>query len=73
MPRMTGTDLALKLLAIRPDIPIILCTGHSELINEKRARRMGIAAFLMKPVRLNTFSAVIRRLLDAKKPDDADH
>ena len=49
MPNMTGDRLALKLMKIRPDIPIILCTGFSEKITEAKAKGMGIRKFIMKP------------------------
>jgi len=50
MPGMTGFDLAGEVLRIRPNLPIILCTGYSNLINEKAAKQIGIKAFIMKPV-----------------------
>ena len=43
MPDMTGTDLALKILRLRPDMPIVLCTGFSELISEEKAKSLGIS------------------------------
>ena len=48
MPGMTGIELAKEVMTIRPDIPIILCTGFSELIDEKHAKEMGIREFVMK-------------------------
>ena len=65
MPAMTGVDLARKMLDIRPDIPIILCTGYSNLISEEQAGSMGIKGFAMKPLIKKDFSALIRRTLDA--------
>lgn len=50
MPGMTGVDLALNLLQKRPELPIILCTGYSSLINEQLARSHGIKGFAMKPM-----------------------
>ena len=50
MPLMTGEELCKKLLEIRPDVPIILCTGFSYTINKEKAERLGIRAFLMKPL-----------------------
>ncbi len=49
MPAPTGMELAMEIKAVRPDIPIILCTGFSDLINEAKARESGIDAFLLKP------------------------
>jgi len=64
MPKMTGAKLAEKLIRIRPDIPIILCTGHSSLIDEERARQLGIAAYMMKPVPMSKIAKTIRKLMD---------
>ena len=51
-------------MAIRPDIPIILCTGFSEQIDERKAREMGISAFVMKPIVMGEMAATIRRVMD---------
>jgi CheY-like chemotaxis protein len=50
MPGMTGFDLARKALHLRPDIPVILCTGYSNLVNEQAAQQAGIRGFIMKPL-----------------------
>jgi signal transduction histidine kinase/ActR/RegA family two-component response regulator len=50
MPKVAGTELSKKLLEIRPNIPIILLTGHSELINETQRKDLGICAYLEKPI-----------------------
>jgi two-component system, cell cycle sensor histidine kinase and response regulator CckA len=49
-PEMTGILLARKLLQIRPDIPIILCTGYSDLVTKDYTRELGIRVLLMKPL-----------------------
>ena len=64
MPTMTGTQLAMEALTIRPDIPIILSTGFSEFIDAKQAKAIGIKEFLMKPVDKQTLATVIRNVLD---------
>ncbi|MCF8145873.1 MAG: PAS domain S-box protein [Deltaproteobacteria bacterium] len=64
MPHMTGKDLAKELMAIRPDIPIILCTGFSEQIDEDIAREMGIRAFVPKPIAMHEMAHAIRKALD---------
>ncbi|MFH1983147.1 MAG: cache domain-containing protein [Pseudomonadota bacterium] len=64
MPEMTGKALAEALIAIRPDIPIILCTGFSDQIDEKRAQEIGIRAFVMKPVAIHDLAQLIRKTLD---------
>ncbi len=72
MPKMTGLQLAKQLLSIRQDIPIILCTGFSELISDSQARSMGIKAMLLKPVLKNELSDAIRKALGDKKGDLGD-
>ena len=63
MPGLRGDELAGELIAIRPDIPIILCTGFSELIDETRARDMGISEFVMKPYSVAKFADTIRKAI----------
>ena len=50
MPKLTGIDLARKVLQIRPDLPIVLCTGYSHIVEEEAVKQAGIKGFLMKPV-----------------------
>ena len=64
MPNMTGKDLAKELMSIRPDIPIILCTGFSEQIDEKKAMLQGIRSFVMKPIVMGEIATTIREVLD---------
>ena len=59
-------ELAKELMSIRPDIPIILCTGFSDQIDEKRAKEMGISAFVMKPIVMRQMANTIREVLDKK-------
>ena len=63
MPRMTGTQLSQRLLMTRPDIPVILCTGFSELLDENTARAIGIREFLTKPVLKADLAAAIQKAL----------
>ncbi len=64
MPNMTGMDLARRILKIRPEIPIILCTGFSNLVNEKQAKECGIKGFAMKPLTKKEVAAILRTVLD---------
>jgi CheY-like chemotaxis protein len=64
MPNMTGDRLARQLLQIRPDIPIILCTGYNERISEGRARWFEISEFVMKPLVMCELAETIRKALD---------
>ncbi len=63
MPKMNGAILTEKILAIRPDMPIILCTGFSELINERKARSLGVKAFAMKPLVRKSIAELVRKAL----------
>jgi len=64
MPCMTGEVLAKKLISIRSDIPIIICTGYGEAIGKGRAREMGVRKILMKPASIGTVAEAIRKVLD---------
>ncbi len=66
MPKMTGKMLAGEILKIRPEMPVILCTGFSELISEETSREIGIRKFLMKPLSRNDLAATVREVLDGK-------
>jgi signal transduction histidine kinase len=66
MPQMTGIQLAGELLSLRPDLPIILCTGFSEFVDAKKAKAVGIKEFLMKPFSKRALATTIRRVLDGK-------
>ncbi len=66
MPGMTGTMLAEKILGVRKDMPIILCTGHSDTVSPEKAHTLGIKAFVMKPVVSGDLARTIRRVLDAQ-------
>ncbi len=63
MPGLTGKELAKELLAIRADIPIILCTGFCETFNEKQVKETGIRELVMKPYSVDGLDAAIRRVL----------
>lgn len=64
MPNMTGANLAKEIMKIRPDMPVILCTGFSDTIDEAKAKMMGIKAFIMKPIITNELANTIREVLD---------
>ena len=67
MPDLTGDKLAVELLKIRSDIPIILCTGFNKSMTRKKALSLGIRGFLMKPVMMKKLSWTIREVLDDEK------
>ncbi len=64
MPHLTGDKLARQILHIRPDMPIIICTGYSELISQQQVEAMGIRKLLMKPIAPAQFAYTIRQVLD---------
>ncbi len=65
MPKMTGDQLTRKLLAISPELPIIICTGYSEQISAKKAWTMGAKGFVMKPIVKSELAQMVRKALDA--------
>jgi PAS domain S-box-containing protein len=67
MPNMTGEQLARELISIKPEIPIIICTGFSDENDEKRARGLGVKGFLMKPVTIGDMAEMVRKVLDEVK------
>ena len=64
MPELTGDRMATELLAIRADIPVILCTGFSELITADEAQALGIRQLINKPVVMTQLAEVVRHVLD---------
>ncbi len=64
MPDISGIDLALHTLRIRPDLPVILYTGYSASIDEDEVKNIGIREFLMKPLSMSVLADVVRRTLD---------
>ncbi len=64
MPNMTGLELSEELMRIRPDIPILLCTGFSERVTEKKIKESGIRELLMKPAPIKEIADAVRRILD---------
>ncbi|MCF8129436.1 MAG: response regulator [Deltaproteobacteria bacterium] len=64
MPNITGDKLAQKLISIRPDIPIIICTGFSERIEKGKADAIGIKGLLLKPIAKLEMAKMVRKVLD---------
>ena len=67
MPALSGHELASEMVGIRPDIPVLLCTGFSERLSRAKADLPGIQGILMKPIVIQDLSRKIRELIDAKK------
>jgi CheY-like chemotaxis protein len=66
MPGLTGLELARSMLRLRPDLPIILCTGYSAALSAKEAYAVGIKSFLAKPLDTRILAEAVRGLLDGK-------
>ncbi|KPJ98567.1 MAG: hypothetical protein AMJ60_07815 [Desulfobacterales bacterium SG8_35] len=64
MPEMSGSELSKQLLNIRPDIPIILCTGYSAKISAEIAEKIGIADYFLKPFDTEKLLRSVRKVLD---------
>ncbi|MCG6879241.1 MAG: response regulator, partial [Deltaproteobacteria bacterium] len=64
MPKMSGDQLAAELMTIRNDIPILLCTGHSDAVDEKKSKGIGIKGFAMKPLDMGKLASAVRAVLD---------
>ncbi len=64
MPGLTGEALSRELLRIRPELPIILCTGFSHIMTAKKAKALGIQAYLMKPLAIRDLAPIVRHVLD---------
>jgi PAS domain S-box-containing protein len=73
MPEMTGQKLSANLLSLRSDLPIVICTGHSEGISLESCRDMGIRAFLQKPPSPADLRRVVREVLDEVQTGSSTH
>jgi DNA-binding NtrC family response regulator len=67
MPAMTGMELIKEIRAIRPDMPVILCTGYSDQIDDKKAEMAGINEYMIKPLSMQEIAGAIRRVLESKE------
>lgn len=63
MPRLMGVELSQKVLELRPEIPVILCTGYSEHVNEEKAKALGIRGYITKPMEVNTLVNLVQSLI----------
>ena len=68
MPKITGGLLARRIREIRPDLPIILCTGYSEQMSKGTEETAGVAEFVMKPLSKREMAEIVRRVLDRTRP-----
>ncbi|MEJ2156217.1 MAG: PAS domain-containing protein [Desulfobacteraceae bacterium] len=72
MPHMTGDQLALELMHIRPELPVMICTGYSEKITKELLERLHIKALILKPIIRNELLISIRSILDKDEKDPGD-
>ncbi|MHB8108703.1 MAG: MASE3 domain-containing protein [Syntrophorhabdaceae bacterium] len=70
MPRLTGVMLTKRVKAIRPDVPVLLCTGYSETVSAEEAKAQGIEGYIMKPFMKNDMATAIRNVLDRGRSPD---
>jgi PAS domain S-box-containing protein len=63
MPQMTGFNMAAEMLKIRRDLPVVLCTGYSEVVTPEKAKAAGIREYVMKPLSISELTGAIRRAL----------
>ena len=63
MPNMSGDQLSVEMTKIRPDIPVLLCTGYSETMSEEKAVSIGIKGFLLKPIRMKDLAQKVSEIL----------
>lgn len=64
MPGINGADLARRILELRPDIPVVMCTGFSDEMSPERAQEMGLKGFLLKPVLKKDLATTVRDAMD---------
>lgn len=66
MPKISGTELSRRIARIKPDQSIIMCTGHSDYMDQNIAARMGIKAYMLKPFSRGALATMIRKVLDGE-------
>jgi PAS domain S-box-containing protein len=67
LPHMTGEQLSVGFLKIRPNMPVLICTGYSENISGEKASRLGISSFAVRPLDMADLATVVRKVLDGAK------
>ncbi|RPI77908.1 MAG: response regulator, partial [Desulfobacteraceae bacterium] len=72
MPEMTGVELARALLQIKATVPIILCTGFSELVSPDQAKIMGVREFLYKPIGIHDLARIVKKALESSTRSKSD-
>ena len=65
MPKMNGVELTRAILAIRPEMPVVICTGYSAGLNRETALSFGVRDILMKPISMQALATCVRQVIDA--------
>ncbi len=68
IPQMTGIEITGRILEIRPDMPVIICTGYSRELDEETVREHGARSLIMKPFTVEGLAGEVRRVLDHTDP-----
>jgi CheY-like chemotaxis protein len=68
MPGMKGSDLTRHVLAIRPELPVILCTGYADALGPEQAAELGIREYILKPLDFSHLAKIIRSWFPADVP-----
>ncbi len=66
MPKVTGDEVAAQVLQIRPELPVIICTGFSKKATPSELKAQGVRQVIMKPYQIDDMAVVVREILDAK-------
>ena len=66
MPSMTGEMLAQQVMSVRPNFPVILCSGFSHTIDENKAVEKGLQAYLTKPVLMDDMARAVQAAIQQK-------
>ena len=69
---MTGLDLLQRIKEVKPGLPVILCTGYSEQLNEETALAKGASKYMMKPIHFKQLATVVRQVLDTANLDKSE-
>jgi YesN/AraC family two-component response regulator len=65
MPELTGMDLAREFFVIRPEMPVVICTGYSEFLSAQQSDALGIRAYIQKPYTIAGLAEVVHKILEA--------
>jgi CheY-like chemotaxis protein len=68
MPEMAGDRLTAKMRTIRPELPVIICTGFNRRLNDNKPETFAVQAILMKPVEQPDLARTVREVLDGQNP-----